>query len=123
MIKKLFLDDYRLPEDVFRLTLDFDYEKNSEWVIVKSYNDFIEYLLLNSMPELISFDHDLSQDHYLPNNQYKIDYNTIEKTGYHALVWLINHCNENKIALPKCKIHSQNSSGKENMNNLLNQYL
>ena len=120
---KLFLDDYRLPEDVFRLTIDFDYEKNSEWIIVKSYDEFIAYILQNTIPEIISFDHDLTQDHYLPNNQYEIDYGTIKKTGYHALLWLIRHCTENKIDLPKCKIHSQNNSGKENMNNLLNQYL
>ena len=74
------------------------------------------------MPELISFDHDLSQDHYLPKNQEKIDYDRIEKTGYHALKWLIDYCEQNKLSLPICKVHTQYAIGKKNMLELIKNY-
>jgi hypothetical protein len=37
---KLFLDDIRVPYDVFKMNLDFSYHKNEDWVIVKSYSEF-----------------------------------------------------------------------------------
>ena len=90
---KLYLDDSRLPYDVYRDTIDSDYEINASWQIVKSCNEFIDYIENKSMPDLISFDHNLSIDqidHYRPENQKgNIDYDKFkEKAGYHAAYWL-----------------------------------
>ena len=71
---KLFLDDNRKPYDVFRNTIDPIYENNNEWVIVKNYEEFVDTILESGLPEIISFDHDLSQNHYLPENQNNINY-------------------------------------------------
>ena len=117
---KLFLDDIRTPYDVFQYTVDFDYYQESEWVIVKTYEDFIHHIITEGIPELISFDHDLSAEHYLPENQENIPYDNMEvKTGYHALKWFIKYCNENDLELPKLKFHTMNLSGKINMMKLL----
>jgi hypothetical protein len=65
---KLFLDDNRKPYDVFKLTINPVYENNN-WDIVKTYEDFTSYIEKNGIPEMISFDHDLSFDHYYDENQ------------------------------------------------------
>jgi uncharacterized protein YukJ len=116
---KLFLDDFRSPTDVFKSTIDFDYENNNDWLVVKSHDEFINFILNNDLPELISFDHDLDFNHYLQEHQMEIDYNVIQKTGYHALKWLIAFCEQIKLDLPKCKVHSQNVTGKKNMLDLI----
>lgn len=117
---KLFLDDMRVPYDVFKMNLDFSYHKNEDWVIVKSYSDFTEFISNNDLPKIISFDHDLSFDHYLSENQKNINYNTMSvKTGYHALEWLIVYCKLNKKPLPEIKLHTQNIEGMKNMKKLL----
>jgi len=118
-MKKLFLDDYRRPSNVFYLSIDFDYQDDNDWLIIKSYDEFVAYITNNELPELISFDHDLSQEHYLPKHQININYTEIQKTGYHALKWLIDFCKEKNISLPICKVHSQNNIGKINMLNLI----
>jgi len=122
-MKKVFLDDYRKPSDVFYLSVDFDYQEDNGWLIIKSYDEFFTYIINNDLPELISFDHDLSQEHYLPDYQTNINYSEIQKTGYHALKWLIDYCKENKLSLPVCKVHSQNIIGKNNILELIESYL
>ncbi len=117
---KLFLDDNRTPYDVFRNTIDPDYEHNNDWKIVKNYDEFVDSILESGLPKLISFDHDLSQNHYLPENQSNIDYDKLtDKTGYDAAMWLISYCNTNNIELPKFKVHSSNPEGKKNIEEVL----
>ena len=41
---KVFLDDVRVPYDVFRLNINPLYEKNEDWVIVRNYYEFINYI-------------------------------------------------------------------------------
>jgi hypothetical protein len=120
-MKKLFLDDFRSPYDVFKNTLDPDYENNNSWTTVKSYEDFVNIIESKGLPEIVSFDHDLSQDHYLQENQEgDIQYLKLsEKTGYHAAEWLINFCSEKGVKFPKYKVHSQNSQGKINIIKLI----
>lgn len=117
---KLFLDDNRQPYDVFLKTIDPDYENNSEWLIVYNYYEFTNFILKFGLPKLISFDHDLDIDHYLPENQEKIDYNSLKiKTGYDCAVWLVEYCEKNDLEIPKFKVHSQNPVGKLNIFNKL----
>lgn len=117
---KLFLDDIRSPYDVFRNTIDPDYEHNYDWKIVKNYEEFVGVILESGLPKLISFDHDLSQNHYLPENQSNIDYDKLtDKTGYDAAMWLIGYCKTNNIGLPKFKVHSANPEGKKNIEDIL----
>lgn len=113
---KLFLDDNRLPYDVFRKTIDPDYENNHEWVIVTNYYEFINIIEKFGVPNLVSLDHDLTQEHYLSENQTNINYDTFNiPTGYHAAKWLLNYCITNNKETPKIKVHSANQEGKKNI--------
>ena len=120
---KLFLDDNRKPYDVFRTTINPVYESN-DWSIVKSYDDFVNHIEKNGLPEIISFDHDLSFDHYYEKNQKgNLEYdNFTEKTGYHCGQWLIEYCKNNNLTLPKWFVHSANPVGSENIKNLLSSF-
>jgi hypothetical protein len=121
---KLFLDDNRQPYDVFLKTIDPDYENNREWTIVSNFYEFINFIERNGLPNLISFDHDLDFEHYLPENQTKIDYTNLKsKSGYDCAVWLKDFCKKNGYKLPKFKVHSQNEVGKQNIIDILSQNL
>lgn len=114
---KLYLDDIREP------TWTYAHTKNSEWVIVKNYEQFVEVISKNGLPFLISFDHDLSHEHYpfnepdggihspkiIPYDKYK------EKTGFHCAKWLVEYCMNNNLKLPAYNVHSANTVGKENI--------
>ena len=117
----LFLDDIRIPYDVFKLTILPIYENNDDWVIVKSFNEFVDTLIEKGIPDVISFDHDLSYDAYLPINQTnEILYENLEeKTGYDAAKWLVDYCVENDKDIPMYYVHSANPVGAENIKNYL----
>ena len=126
----LFLDDFRTPKLVplydFLTSTQAPFNKEELWDVVTNYQEFVVYIeayyiLNNSLPELISFDHDLSDEHYSsdmftnPEN-YNDKYDTFnEKTGYECAKWLVDFCMDNNITLPKYLCHSQNPVGKENI--------
>ena len=114
---KLFLDDVRVPYYVFKMTINPIYENNEDWVIVKHYYEFVSYIKENGIPDFLSFDHDLSFDHYLSENQEgDIDYNSLkEKTGYDCAKWLVQYCLENNLTIPDYYVHSANPVGKKNI--------
>ena len=73
----LFLDDIRDPKNmipgmevlykdgmlIHRNNPDNFYYKH-DWVVVRSYNEFVDYITKNGLPKLVSFDHDLAPEHY-----------------------------------------------------------
>ncbi len=122
----LYLDDERTPDISYEYTKDKSYI-DLEWDIVRSFDEFVNYILENELPELISFDHDLADEHYnysveiIKNSM--IDYSGFrEKTGYECAKWLIGYCIDNNLKLPKFMCHSLNIVGKENIMYLLNNY-
>ena len=116
---KLFLDDNRNPYDVFKNTIDPIYEENDTWVIVRDYHQFISFIQRFGVPKLVSFDHDLTQDHYLTENQSNIDYKSLKgNTGYDAAQWLIDYCENKEVKLPEIRVHSSNLEGKRNIESL-----
>ena len=112
MTYKLFLDDLRNPRDVYPTT------SNSEWVIARNFSEFVKTIESKGLPFLISFDHDLSHEHYLPGppSCYK------EKTGMDCAKWLVEYCMDKNLDLPKCNIHSANPVGAENIVSYLRSY-
>lgn len=117
MFYQLFLDDYRMPRDVYPTT------NNNEWVIVKSYTQFVETINRAGIPSRLSLDHDLAESHY-PNRETEgqpIDYSQYtEKTGYQCAMWLIDYCLRNHIDnLPEWHVHSANPVGRMNIEQLL----
>ena len=122
----LFLDDYRKPEDCFNYTYNQVYLLG--WVVVRNYNEFVKTIEKNGLPVMVSFDHDLADEHYDPDLHGSETYNEIydsfvEKTGYDCAKWLINYCVENKQFLPETiLVHSMNPAGSANIKSLLNSY-
>jgi hypothetical protein len=114
---KLFLDDLRYPKEVKWVDIGFGH-----WEIVRSYDEFVQFILKNGVPDTISFDMDLCDEHYAsgepPPNGW------IEKNGYDCALWLINHCIKNNHPFPeKITVHSLNQNGKKLLQELWNQYL
>jgi len=126
MSGRLFLDDYRVPIDCAR----YMYRKgvdcriyHEEWIIVRSYGQFIKWIVDNGLPEIISFDHDLTDvvelKEDLPIEEWFDLENSREYTGMDCARWLMNYCLETNKPLPKYVIHSSNPDGSKNMEELL----
>ena len=103
----LWLDDERDPQNPLFKNYFLKYG-NFDIIWVKSYYEFVEYIEQNGLPDLISFDHDLSD---IEAEQ--------EMTGYSAAKWLCDYCFDNDVNVPEYKVHSSNSVGKENIINYL----
>jgi|GEM_PF-175675 len=99
------------------------------WVL--NYEQFVEWITKFGMPDIISFDHDLADEHYTPE-QYWSDYQAskeyqeaqsyVEKTGYDCAKWLVDYCMDNDLDLPIYFIHSANPVGADNIKGLLDNY-
>lgn len=118
--KKLFLDDFRLPEHVSYYKPNESIYREEGWDIVANYEEFVEYISKNGLPDLISFDHDLADEHYTPpeywedyerSKEYQESKEYKEKTGKECAEWLIQYCIEKRVPLPQTLIHSQNPVG------------
>lgn len=118
----LFLDDdeNRIPQKLSWIELPW-----AIWVIVRNYNEFVECISKYGIPMMVSFDHDLAEQHYQEYHRANetdktINYNnTKEKTGYHAAQFLAEYCISNKLKLPEYFIHSMNYMGKLNIKSVM----
>lgn len=118
-MKKLYLDDLRIPKDSIGFVPDKlnQFYWSNDWVIVRNFWEFCNYIQKFGLPDFISFDHDLADEHYVSDLNYD-DYN--EKTGYEAAKWLVDYCFDNKKPLPDFVVHSANTVGKVNIESYLN---
>lgn len=98
---KIFLDDIRIPLD-------------DQWIIIKSYYDFIDYIPKIDFQEIseISLDHDLGDDK-----------SEKERTGFDVAKWLVDYCIDNDYIMPQIKVHSSNTVGSDNIILLINNFL
>jgi len=118
----LFLDDdeNRIPQKLHWIELPF-----IPYVIVRSYDEFVECITNNSLPYHISYDHDLSisgysEYHRANESDKKLNYDNVpEKTGYHAAKWLAEYCIERNLNIPPYTVHSLNYMGKQNIISVL----
>lgn len=120
MSYNLFLDDERYPKTSY-IYGDSELYETEDWKIVRNYNDFVKFIKENGVPKLVSFDHDLSEEHYKASNQTFLPYSDFKvKTGYHCLQWLLLYCAKVNAKPPKILIHTLNLTGAENMKTLIN---
>lgn len=97
------------------------------WVVVRNYQEFVDVVIKDGIPQRVSFDHDLADQHYAEYfksvSTGKFNYDNIsEKTGYHACKWLIGYCLEKKIPFPEYYIHTMNPIGYANIQSLIDSY-
>ena len=105
-MKKLFLDDIRTPDMVYDKTVATDF------VVVRNYAEFVNYIKQNGIPEFISFDNDLGLD---KNGEVAPD-------GYAAVKWLVYESGLDLRYL-EFKVHSANPVAAEQIRGLLNNYI
>ena len=103
MSYSMYLDDIREP-------------KNNFDVIVRSYENAVDYILKNGIPKYISFDHDLGLD----------ENGNIAKSGHDLAKWLVEISLDGILKFPDdfdFNVHSANPIGKNNIESILNNYL
>lgn len=118
---KLFLDDLRSVEMIYP-NADL-----KDWVIVRDFHQFVNYIQKYGLPDYVSFDHDLGIEHtkyYFNNGGHQSPpdpslANFKEKTGYDAAKWLVDFCVENELPLPMWHVHSHNPIGAQNIRSYL----
>ena len=120
---KIFLDDQRNPVHCLGYMQNRIGRKNpiyleNEWVICRNYTCFVNTIEEMGLPEFVSFDHDLSDKIWTPEDSYD-DYR--EKTGYECAKWLVNYCLDHKKPVPDFAVHSLNPSGAERIMSYLKQ--
>ena len=123
-MKLLWLDDTRDPlkDDWLRYS---PIEKPFDCIWVKSYNEFVDWIKQNGLPDAICFDHDLGMEVALEARAKGMSKRKSrllkkeEKTGYDCTKWLVEYCLDNKLKLPLYNIQSANPVGKENINGLM----
>lgn len=94
----LWLDDYRNPFTSDWLVFSpIKHPFKTVWV--QSYQEFIEWINKNGIPDAVCFDHDLGT----------------EMSGYDAVKWLCSYCESNNVAFPLYGMQSANPVGRENM--------
>ncbi|MDF1697807.1 MAG: hypothetical protein P1U56_18310 [Saprospiraceae bacterium] len=106
MNKKLFLDDIRTIEMVY------DKSMESEFDIVRTYEDFVAYIIKNGLPHFISFDNDLGLG---PDGNVALD-------GLAAAKWLV-YTSGLDLRNLEFKVHSANPVASEQIRGLLNNYI
>lgn len=111
---KLFLDDVRVPNQVTWVNLPV-----GPWIIVRSYNEFVDYISKNGLPSFITFDHDLSVE---DQNKHPITGKFVEKTGMDCAKWLVEYCINNNLKFPDYEVHSMNSIGKINIKSYIESF-
>jgi hypothetical protein len=126
-MKILWLDDLRNP------FLDIEGRVPKEkgvihWVL--NYRQFVDWIIKYGLPDIISFDHDLAEEHYTPEYFWD-DYDESKKyqewrgntykehTGEVCAKWLVDYCDGNNLDLPKCYVHSANPVGADFILNAL----
>lgn len=98
----MFIDDERFPAN-----------DGKEWVICRNKLQVMHAVSNhhNTLPNYISFDHDLGYQ---------------EATGYDIVKWLIESHMDNKVSMPSdfsYYVHSQNPIGKLNIERYLENYM
>ena len=118
--RALYLDDVRTPTTPLP---DYD-----NWEVVRNYNEFVDWITKNGVPDFISFDHDLAEEHMndyfsqveIYGFQHPSYESYKEKTGMDCARWLAEYVQINKVTLGKLCVHSHNPIGAANIQTFLN---
>ncbi len=105
-MKKLFLDDVRSVDMVY------DKAMETEFDIVRTYEEFVAYIKQNGLPTFISFDNDLGL----------AEDGNVAPDGLDAAKWLVY---ESRLDLQELeyKVHSANPVAAKQIHGLLTNYI
>lgn len=94
MTYALYLDDERDPKT------------DKDWLIVRSYDEFVVTIKERGLPSQMSLDHDLGDE---------------SKSGYECAKWLVDHCLDEGLSLTDVDFwsHSANPVGRDNIMGIL----
>jgi hypothetical protein len=130
-VYNLFLDDVRMPIDCIHYIRNSDYA-NLNWVIVRTHDEFVNEVTQrfanNEFPAIVSFDHDLADEHYDPAMYHGEDayinasVSFKEKTGLDSAKWFVQFCIDNDVNMPSCLVHSMNPIGAKRIKETLLDY-
>jgi hypothetical protein len=123
VINILWLDDVREPYSYFATERqsgawdrNYNYYTNNifnhynpNFIWVKNFDEFKEYILSHKMPDMVSLDHDIRPRNYFGPHE----------TGADVAQWLVNYCRKNHLSLPHSITHSANKSGAEHIVDIL----
>ena len=100
----LWLDDERDPSD--SRWIEYFPIRDPVVTWVKSYDEFVQWISRNGLPDAICFDHDLG----------------IGQSGFDAAKWLTEYCLNSGLLLPEWNIQSANPIGKQNIASILESF-
>ena len=121
----LWLDDIRDPAstEVDWLGMYSPIGKYEAYVVwIKSYEEFVRFILSHGLPSAICFDYDLSKSPNKISGQETMCDKVDTKTGLDCAKWLVEYCNEQGIDIPPYGIQTSNLEGKMKIETILNQY-
>ena len=90
----------------------YSHLKDEDFVVVRSYQDFVSTIEDKGLPEFISFDNDLGLD----------DNGDVAEDGYAAAKWLVYNSGLD-ISNLTFKVHSANPVASEQIKGLLDNYI
>lgn len=107
-----------MPHDVTWILIGGVGSWGVDWHIVRSVNEAIAWVKEHGFPDVISFDHDLAEEHRAG------DFFS-QNTGYDFAKWLIEY-DMDAHTMPldfKFTVHSKNPIGSENIRMILENYM
>lgn len=128
MSKNIFLDDLRDPKDAFAHTNQLMFLE-WEWTVIRSFDEFAEWIHANGLPDFVSFVHDLHNDHYTPQHlwtdkeaakAWRTGEISAKPNGFHCAMFLVHYCSLKKLKLPEWYCHSMNPVGNDKISFALN---
>ncbi len=106
MAYRLFLDDLRTVQMVY------PNQQENDYVIVRTYQAFVNHIQENGLPEFISFDNDLGED----------EQGNLLEDGYAAAKWLVYESGLD-VRKMQFKVHSANPVARVQIESLLTNYI
>lgn len=125
-LEVLWVDDVRNPNLYFsKNSTTKSYVRNSEFYKkifakynvdfhwVKNIDEFERFIMTNGLPDMCSFDFDLSD----------VREDGTHQKGSDCALWLKEYCKRNNMKLPPCYLHSANHGGREILKSVLDNVL
>jgi hypothetical protein len=121
----LLLDDMRNPENCYihdenKTLQQVSGIDNKNWDVVRTYEEFVNYIEKYGIPHVVSFDNDLVEKFIfdIPEADLIELYSMMNwkaskyKTGAHCAEWLVERCKSTNHPLPTYYVHSANTAAR-----------